>query len=131
MTQFAKALSISASGMSAQSERMRVVSENVANVDTPGYRRKLMTFRNAFDAEDGVRKVGLDRITLDRSEPREIYDPTHPMADDTGKVVMSNVKLMTEIADAREANRSYQANMTIFDQARRMYSGVLDLLRRQ
>ena len=129
MLSFLKHLTTSSSGMAAQSERLRLVSENIANADTPGYRRKLATFKESYDAELGGRRVEVDRVTLDQSPFRSVYDPTHPLADDNGKVEFSNVNLMVEIADAREAQRSFEANMRIFDQARRMYGGVLDLLR--
>lgn len=130
MLSFLKHLSTAASGMAAQSERMRLVSENIANTDTPGYRRKLATFGETLDRETGAHLVGINRLTLDQTPLRKEYDPAHPMADETGQVELSNVDLMVEIADAREAQRSFEANMKIFDQARRMYSGVLDLLSR-
>ncbi|MEM9724057.1 MAG: flagellar basal body rod protein FlgC [Pseudomonadota bacterium] len=118
------------SGMSAQSERMRLISENVANADTPGYQRKLPSFAETVDRETGASLVELDRVSLDQRPLREVYDPDHPLADDKGVVQLSNVNMITEIADAREAQRSFEANLQIFDQARRMYGGVLDLLRR-
>lgn len=121
-------LGSAASGMASQSTRIRVVSENVANVDTPGYRRKLISFHNELGDNGATVKTG--PVTLDRSELGESYDPSHPMADENGYVTLSNVSLAVEIADAREAQRSYEANISIFDQARRMYGGVLDLLRR-
>ena len=130
MLTFLKHLSTASSGMSAQSERLRLVSENIANADTPGYRRKLASFKENYDAEIGVNRVEIDRVTLDQSPLRSVYDPSHPLADENGKVEFSNVNLMIEIGDAREAQRSFEANMRIFDQARRMYGGVLDLLRR-
>lgn len=130
MLTFLKHLTTASSGMSAQSERLRLVSENIANADTPGYKRKLATFADSFDAQTGAHRVDVDRVSLDQSPFRSVYDPAHPLADDSGKVELSNVNLMVEIADAREAQRSFEANMRIFDQARRMYGGMLDLLRR-
>lgn len=130
MLSFMKSLNVSASGMQAQSERLRVVSENVANADTPGYRRKLIGFDAAFNRESGVTEIHARQLGLDKTPLERVFNPTHPMADETGHVDMSNVDLLTEIADAREAQRSYEANLNIFDQARRMYDGVLDLLRR-
>ena len=121
-------MSSAASGMASQSTRIRVVSENVANADTPGYHRKLISFRNTLGDDGATVKTG--PVKLDRSDLTESFDPSHPMADDNGYVRLSNVNLAVEIADAREAQRSYEANVSIFDQARRMYGGVLDLLRR-
>lgn len=130
MSSLLETLGSASSGMAAQSKRIRVVSENVANLDTPGYQRKTITFENVSSANGTGKTVKADRIDLDRSELSEIFDPSHPMSDDSGYVQMSNVDLGVEIADAREAQRSYEANLSIFDQARRMYGGVLDLLRR-
>lgn len=119
-------LSLATSGMDAQGQRLRLVSENVANADTPGYRRKIASFETVLGGSD----VTIGRVSLDQSPLRDRFDPAHPMADDNGVVAMSNVDLMTEIADAREAQRGYEANMSIFDQARRMYTDALDLLKR-
>ena len=119
-------LSFSASGMEAQSMRLRHVSENIANVDTPGYHRKLVSFDQAMDS--GLVEVG--PVKLDQSELTSIYDPGHPLADDTGHYDGSNVDLVIEIADAREAQRSYEANLRMFDQTRQMTQSLFDLLRR-
>ena len=70
------------------------------------------------------------QVALDASAPREVYEPGHPLADGRGMVTFSNVDPLIELADAREAQRSYQANLNIFDQARRMSGSILDLLRR-
>ncbi len=128
MNSLLNTLQSASSGMLSQSDRIRVVSENVANVDTPGYRRKLVTFQNELGDNGATVQTG--PVTLDQSELIDTFDPSHPMADENGYVKMSNVNLAVEIADAREAQRSYEANISIFDQARRMYGGVLDLLRR-
>lgn len=126
MGDLVQALGLSASGMEAQAARLRHVSENIANADTPGYRRKVISFRE--DAADG--RVLPGPVRLDRSELRSVYDPSHPMADETGYYQGSNVDLVVEIADAREAQRSYEANLRMFDQARQMAQGLFDLLRR-
>ena len=128
MNSLLNTLHSASSGMLSQSDRIRVVSENVANVDTPGYRRKLVSFENALGDNGSTVRTG--PVTLDRSELTDVFDPAHPMADASGYVQMSNVDLAVEIADAREAQRSYEANISMFDQARQMYGGVLDLLRR-
>jgi len=130
MSSLLDTLSSASSGMATQSKRIRVVSENVANVDTPGYRRKLISFENAISADASRPGDASTKITLDKSDLKEVFDPAHPMADKSGYMEMSNVNLAVEIADARQAQRSYEANLSIFDQARRMYGGVLDLLRR-
>ncbi|MFB2532789.1 flagellar basal body rod protein FlgC [Paracoccus sp. p3-h83] len=130
MSDFTTSLSISASGMTAQAGRLRHVSENIANVDTPGYRRKLTSFEASLDQGQTTGAVELGRVTLDRSTLPRIYDPSHPMADAEGYHDGSNVDLVVEIADAREAQRSYEANLKMFDQTRQMASSLLDLLRR-
>jgi flagellar basal-body rod protein FlgC len=132
MGSFDTSLSVSASGMRAQAERLRLLSENIANADTPGYRRKTASFeevpaRQGGGAEGAVR---LGRTNLDRSELERVFDPGHPMADETGYHDGTNVNLVIEIADAREAQRSYEANVRLFDQARQMSQSLLDLLRR-
>jgi flagellar basal-body rod protein FlgC len=119
-------LSYSASGMEAQAMRLRHVSENIANADTPGYHRKVVSFDQAMDT--GLVEVG--PVRLDQSELTSIYDPGHPLADDTGHYDGSNVDLVIEIADAREAQRSYEANLRMFDQTRQMTQSLFDLLRR-
>lgn len=130
MNEFSNSLSVSASGLKAQAARLRHLSENIANADTPGYRRKTVPFAAVDAGGEGVARVMAGRVTLDRAELARIYDPSHPLADQTGHYAGSNVDLVVEIADAREAQRSYEANLKMFDQAREMSSGLMDLLRR-
>ncbi|MGX0974699.1 flagellar basal-body rod protein FlgC [Roseovarius sp. MBR-51] len=130
MSDFSNALSVSASGLKAQAQRLVHVSENIANADTPGYRRKTVSFETAFAGSEGTGAVEVSRVNLDRREPQKIYDPSHPLADETGHYQGSTVDLMIEIADAREAQRSYEANLKMFDQVRQMSAGLMDLLRR-
>ena len=129
MSEFSKALSVSASGLHAQSARIRHLSENISNADTPGYRRKTVPFETARGAS-GMSTVEVGRVRLDKSELERIYDPAHPLADETGHFDGSNVNLLIELADAREAQRSYQANLKMFEQARNMSSSLMQLLRR-
>ena len=126
MTSFLDALSFSASGMAAQAARLRHVSENIANVDTPGYHRKLVSFHEALDSGE----VTVGPVTLDQSQLSKVYDPGNPLADATGHYDGSNVDLVVELADAREAQHSYEANLKVFDQARQMTEGLYDILRR-
>ena len=125
MSDLFNTMSSSVSGMAAQTARLRLSSENIANADTPGYRRKLVSFEQV---NDGTVKTG--RIHLDSTPLEQVYQPNHPMAGDGGYYESSNVNLMIEIADAREAQRSYEANLRMFDQARQMTSSLLELLRR-
>ncbi len=121
---------VSASGMEAQARRLRHVSENIANADTPGYRRKTVDFRTELDRATATSRVVTGPVQLDRRELPRIYDPGHALADDTGFYEGSTVDLMIEVADAREAGRSYEANLRMFDQTRQMAQGLLELLRR-
>lgn len=126
MANLISSLSYSASGMEAQATRLRHVAENISNADTPGYHRKLVSFQEDFASGE----VRTGPVTLDRSQLASVYDPGNPLADETGHYEGSNVDLMVEIADAREAQRSYEANLKIFDQARQMTQGLFELLRR-
>lgn len=130
MSDLAKTLALSASGMTAQAARLRHVSENIANTDTPGYRRKMVSFAEEVRGGTATGQVETGPVTLDRRELHRVYDPGHPLADDTGHYDGSNVDLVVELADAREAQRSYEANLKMFDQARQMRASLLDLLRR-
>lgn len=115
---------------------MRVVSENLANAQstgtTPGadpYRRKTITFENELDRVSGVTLVKLGDIGADRSAFRVELDPGHPAADASGYVKLPNVNMLIEMADMREASRSYEANLQVVRQAREMVSMTIDLLR--
>lgn len=129
-------LKIGASGLEAQSTRMRILSENIANAqstgNTPGadpYTRKSITFESQLeDAESlaGVRVASIDNVN---SPFRLEHMPGHPAADEKGYVKMPNVDVMTEVADMREANRSYEANLQVIKQARDMITMTIDMLR--
>lgn len=130
MADFSDAMNITASGMRAQAARLRFVSENIANTDTPGYHRKMVSFSSMMEAGQDTGMVEAGRVRLDRTELGRVYDPSHPMADETGNYDGSNVNLLIEIADAREAQRSYEANLKLFDQVRQMSTSLMDILRR-
>ncbi len=130
MSEFSNALSVSASALRAQATRLRHVSENISNADTPGYRRKMVSFETARAGAQGADLVTVGPVRLDRTMLTKVYDPSHPLADESGNYNGSNVNLMIEIADAREAQRSYEANLKMFDQARQMSSALMELLRR-
>lgn len=109
-----------------QTARIRFVSENIANADTPGYHRKIAPVQNERDSGT----VELGRVRLDPKEPARVYDPSHPLAGADGYYLGTNVNLITEIADAREAQRSYEANLKMFDQSRQMAKSIFELLRK-
>ena len=136
MTDLTKSMSISAAGMKAQGTRLRIISENIANAgstaltpDGDPYRRKLVSFGVTLDRELGVPKVEVAKISRDQSDFNEIYQPGHPAANETGYVRTSNVNTLVEMADMREAERSYQANLRTLQAARTMLQRTIDLLR--
>lgn len=129
-------LSIASSGLEAQSTRMRIVSENLANANATGrtagaepYQRKTVTFDAEMDRAAGAQLVKVKDVGVDSSPYRVEYDPGHPAADKTGYVKLPNVNMMVEMADMREVNRSYEANLQIVKQVRSMFGMTIDLLR--
>lgn len=129
-------LHIAASGMKAQSDRLRVVSENIANADSageapgdPAYRRKTVSFKNQLDRELGVEKVQVSKYGYDNSDFVRKYDPSHPAADKEGYVDMPNVNPLIELVDMREARRGYEANVNVIEISKGMLSQTINLLR--
>jgi flagellar basal-body rod protein FlgC len=132
------ALKVAASGLGAQSERLRVVSENLANAQstgsTPGadpYRRKTITFQSEVDRATGGSLVEVSAINRDPSDFPIEFQPGNEAADDKGYVKMPNVNTLVEMADMSEANRSYEANLQVIKQARDLISMTIDLMRNQ
>jgi flagellar basal-body rod protein FlgC len=133
---FVKSLQIAVSGLKAQSGRMRVISENIANADSAPanaqaepYRRKVPTFERRLDRELGADTVQLGRVARDASAFRTRHEPGHPAADRNGYVRLPNVNSTIESMDLREAQRSYEANLNVVSATRRMIQRTLDLLR--
>ena len=130
-------LAVSSAGMRAQSERVRVISQNIANSDTaaeaPGgdpYRRQVITFKSQLDKNLDAEVVKVKNVSEDqKSDFRIKYMPGHPAADAEGYVKMPNVNSLVETMDMREASRSYEANMGMFTQSRDMMNRTIDLLR--
>ncbi len=129
-------LKVAASGLEAQSTRIRIVSENLANArstgDTPGadpFRRKTVTFAAELDRATGASLVQVDRLGEDEGDFSTEYDPGNPAANEQGIVKMPNVNMLVEMADMREANRSYEANLQSIKQSRDLISATIDLLR--
>lgn len=127
---------IAASAMRAQSARLRVISENIANAETtsntPGgdpYARKTITFREELDRSSGAEMVRVRNVGIDRTPFEIAYDPGHPAADEKGYVKRPNVHLLIELADMQEATRAYGANVQMIKFARTLSSMTLDLLR--
>ncbi len=131
-----KSLKISASGMDVQSIRLRILSENIANADSlpaePGanpYRRKVVSFQNTLDRSLGVETVRIRKIGEAKGEFQRRYDPTHPSSDKDGYVMAPNVNALIEMMDFREAQQSYQANLSVLEVSKRMIVNTIDILR--
>lgn len=135
MDDIATAMQISAAGMRAQSGRIRVVAENLANANStasaPGldpYRRQVPVFDSYVDREIGAELVEVSRVALDPTEFTLKYDPAHPAANAEGFVAMPNVNPLVEMMDLREAQRSYEANLGALDTMRSMAASTLRIL---
>ena len=136
MDPWSAASKIAGSGLEVQSTRLRIVSENIANArstgDTPGadpYRRKTVTFGSELDRVSGVERVTVKKLGVDRGDFINEYDPGNPAADANGMVKMPNVNILIEMADMREANRSYDANLQVIRQTRDLVASTIDLLK--
>lgn len=130
-------MQISAAGLRAQAARMRIISENIANADstarTPGgdpYRRQIPVFEAELDRVTGVNTVRMTDAVADMSSFKMEYNPGHPAADEQGYVRTTNVSSLVEMMDMREAMRTYEANLNMIENHRRMMDRTLDLLRR-
>ena len=131
-----KALAISARGMDAQTTRLRVIAENLANQDTTGdtpgadpYRRKTVTFDQKMDATLGAETIRVKQIGTDKTAFPKRYDPSHPAADGQGYVYTPNVNSFVEVMDMREAQRSFSANLNVMQVTRSMLSRAIELLK--
>ena len=132
---FSTSMTVAASGLRAQSERMKIIAENIANASstspTPGgdpYRRKIATQKTSFDAELGANLVESGKPIPDQSDFRSQYDPGNPNADKQGYVKLPNVDPLIEIMDMKDAQRSYDADLTVMDATKQMLSKTVDLL---
>jgi flagellar basal-body rod protein FlgC len=147
---FFDSFKISATGMTAQRLRMDTISQNLANINTTRtdsggpYRRKTVVFeeinngrnfrshldqylsdyRNTPSTAGGVK---VSKIIEDQSPFIDVYDPTHPDADQEGYVKMPNVNSVEEMTNLISANRSYEANITAFNATKGMASRALEI----
>ena len=130
-----KVIKVAAAGLSAQGARLQVISQNLANAEsmgaTPGaepYRRKIVTFRSVLDQTTGVEMVKTGPVAAAGGDFDRRFDPSHPAADKDGYVMVPNVNPLVELMDMREAQQSYQANLSVIDAAKSMLSRTLELL---
>lgn len=129
-------MKIAAAGLKAQSGRMRVIAENLANANSTAksssedpYRRKVPTFKQEYNRVLGVNMIKSGRIQHDQSDFGKRFEPGHPAADSKGYVKLPNVNALIEGMDMREAQRSYEANLNVIGATRRMLARTLDILR--
>jgi len=138
MDPLSTALKVAASGLGAQSERLRIVSENLANAQSTGatagsdpYQRKTISFAAELDGSSGTSMVKVTKIDRDKTAFPIEFAPGSEAADEKGYVKMPNVNVLIEMADMTEANRSYEANLQVVKQARALISMTIDLMRGQ
>ncbi|HEC01732.1 MAG: flagellar basal body rod protein FlgC [Alphaproteobacteria bacterium] len=131
-----KAMMISAAGMKAQSTRMRVIAENLANASSvamaPGvdpYRRKVVTFVNELDDQMGIRRLKVKNVGYDKSDFGLRFEPGHPAANKDGYIKTPNVNGLIEAMDMKQSQRSYEANLNSIEVSKSMMMRTLDLLR--
>lgn len=129
-------MNISGAGMKAQSERLKVVAQNIANADAVGsengkqpYRRKIISFKNELDRNMNAELVKVDSVGTDKADFDKRYEPGHPMADAQGFVLYPNVNTVMEMMDMREARRGYEANLNVIESSKAMLSQTISLLR--
>lgn len=137
MVDFNTSMAVAASGLRAQSERMKTIAENIANANsaasTPGgdpYRRQIPSITANFDRELNANMVQAGKPIADQSEFRSQYDPGNPQADAKGYVKLPNVNSLIEIMDMREAQRSYEADLSVMDATKTMMARTVDLLKK-
>lgn len=130
------AIDVSGSGMKAQSARIKVIAENLANAESgptvkggDPYRRKTVAFKTQLDRATGANKVAIATVGKDNAPFRMKYDPANPVADEQGYIQMPNVHALIELSDMREAQRSYEANVSMIETSRSMIRSTLELLK--
>jgi flagellar basal-body rod protein FlgC len=133
---FSKSMAVAASGLRAQTDRMKVIAENIANASSTSpakggdpYRRKIATVNQSFDNELGATLVNAGKPLADKSDFKSQYDPGNPNADSQGYVKLPNVDSLVEIMDMRDAQRSYEADLTVLDTSKQMIAKTVDLLK--
>lgn len=129
-------IKIAASGLRAQSGRMRIIAENLANANSTAstkggdpYRRRVPTFQSYFDQDVGGLVVKEGRVKLDQTAFSLSYNPGHPGANDAGYVKKPNVNTLIELTDMRQAQRGYESNLNLIKASRRMLSATIEILR--
>ena len=128
---------IASSALSAQSERITLIAQNLANansVESPDggpYQRRIPVFATAVTGEGNSAGAGvkLAAVLRDQAPPRQVYDPSNPFADGSGMVKQPAVNPVYEMVDLMEASRSYQSNLSVIETARTSAIKTIDLLK--
>ena len=130
-----QSINVSASGLRAQSARMKMHAENLANADSiisnkgTAYQRKQMLFEAEVNKQTGLTEVQAQVVADTKSPFKTVYDPSHPLADEKGLLYYPNVNTLQESTDMRQASRMYEANMQAIESAKEMMARSLDMLR--
>jgi len=138
------ALDISASALSAEQARMRVIALNIANANTlvtpegGPYQRREVTFSTVVkdefarpdDPAAGVGGVKIASVKVGKEPVKAVYDPDHPLADKDGFVKAPNVNVASEMVDMVQAQRSCEANLAAMKAYRDMLRNSIQILRR-
>lgn len=124
---------VAGSAMSAQSQRLNVVSSNIANADSTTsadgktYRAKQVVFTAVPTPNTTATAVKVQQVVEDASPLKMVYDPKHPQADEKGYVAMPNVNVVEEMVNMISASRSYQTNVETMNAAKTMLLKTLTL----
>lgn len=132
MSGLLNALSVSASGLTAQRTRLDVTSSNIANIQTTrgpdgGPYKRLDPVFKTIDMGEGVTGVQVEAIEADEGDPRLVYDPAHPDANDEGYVAMPNINLVEEMVNMITAQRAYEANASAIDVTKKMARAAISI----
>ncbi len=127
---------ISSAGLKAQQDRLKIVSQNIANAESIGtragaqpYRRQTISFKNALDRESGIQTVQTNKIGTDKSDFVKKFEPSNPQADAQGYVMYPNVNPINEMMDMREARRGYEANLSVIESSKAMLGQTINIIR--
>ena len=126
-------LNVSASAISAQSQRLNVVASNLANADAvagpdgQSYKARQVVFQTVAMGSAGSAGVAVSTVTEDQSPGRKLHQPNHPAADAEGYVTYSNVNAVEEMVNMISASRSYQNNVEVMNTAKTLLLKTLQM----
>lgn len=125
---------VSASALTAERARMRLIASNIANMHTTRtpeggpYKRQFAVLETDKKLSEGLNHgVRVKEIRQDAAPARLVFDPQHPDADNDGYVSYPNVDMLQEVTDMKEATMAYQANLTVINATKQIISRSLDI----